>query len=121
MTIHEPVPIDELADEVARCHIGVVGKRGRGFGNEAFSTKIPEMMALGVPVVIPATSIDQLYFPSDTAEFYPPDDVVGLAAALRLTLSDPDRRERKRAAALEFVADMMWNTKKQEYLDLLEG
>ncbi len=35
-----------------RADLGVVPKRAEGFGNEAFSTKILEFMACGVPVLV---------------------------------------------------------------------
>src|SRR5208337_4345732 len=42
------VPIEEVANTMANVDLGVVPKRKDSFGNEAFSTKIMEFMAMGV-------------------------------------------------------------------------
>ena len=120
VTFNEPLPMMDLVEAISRCHVGVVPKRGDGFGNEAFSTKIPEMMALGIPVVIPATDIDRYYFNESVAEFFIPGDEESLAAAVRKLLEDPDRRNQIREKALLFVQEMLWKTKKREYLSLLK-
>jgi glycosyltransferase involved in cell wall biosynthesis len=39
--------------------LGVVPKRNDPFGDEAFSTKILEFMAMGVPVIVSETRIDR--------------------------------------------------------------
>ena len=47
---------------MAEADFGIVPKRSEGFGNEAFSTKIFEFMALGIPVIAADTKIDKYYF-----------------------------------------------------------
>src|SRR5208337_3740288 len=44
------IPIEQVAETMATVDLGVVPKRKDSFGNEAFSTKIMEFMAMGVPV-----------------------------------------------------------------------
>ena len=45
------IPIELVAEMMATIDLGVVPKRNDRFGGDAFSTKIPEFMAMGVPVV----------------------------------------------------------------------
>ncbi len=47
---------------MSKADLGIVPKRAAGFGDEAFSTKILEFMALGVPVIASETQIDRYYF-----------------------------------------------------------
>jgi len=39
--------------------LGIVPKRKDNFGNEAFSTKILEFMAMSVPVIVSDTMVDK--------------------------------------------------------------
>ncbi len=47
------IPIEQVAETMATIDLGVVPKRGDSFGNEAFSTKIPEFMAMGSQWLLP--------------------------------------------------------------------
>ena len=51
----EPRSVREIAAIMADADLGVVPKRADSFGNEAYSTKIMEFMAVGVPVVVSST------------------------------------------------------------------
>ena len=56
------ISLEEISSVMADADLGIVPKRGNSFGNEAFSTKILEFMALGIPVIIADTKIDKFYF-----------------------------------------------------------
>src|SRR5260370_40413225 len=62
--LHEIARIMESAD------LGIVPKRKDNFGNEAFSTKILEFMAMSVPVIVSDTMIDQYYFNNSIVKFF---------------------------------------------------
>ena len=83
--------------------IGVVPKRAEGFGNEAFSTKVLEFMAMGLPAIIPNTAIDKRYFNSEVVRYFCAGDYQDLAAALRQLISNPVLRESLANNAIEFV------------------
>lgn len=51
----EPRTVHEIAAIMANADLGVVPKRADSFGDEAYSTKIMEFMAVGVPVVVSST------------------------------------------------------------------
>ena len=66
---------------MAGAHVGVVPKRADGFGNEAFSTKILEFMACGVPVIVSRTAVDAHYFDDSVVRFFEPGSDASLADA----------------------------------------
>ena len=68
--LKERVPIAEIAEVMASADVGVVPKRADGFGNEAFSTKILEFMACGVPVIVSRTRVDEHYFDDSVVRFF---------------------------------------------------
>ena len=105
---------------MANVDLGVVPKRKNSFGNEAFSTKIMEFMAMGVPVVVSNTRIDKYYFNDDLVQFFESDNVADLASKIRRLMEDSLRREALRASGLEFIERNNWDVKKNEYLDLVD-
>lgn len=50
--LHESRRLREIAGIMEKADLGVVPKRKDNFGNEAFSTKIFEFMAMRVPVIV---------------------------------------------------------------------
>ena len=70
MCLCNMIPLEEIAKIMAQADLGVVPKRSEGFGNEAFSTKTLEFMALGVPVLASGTKIDHYYFNDSVVEFF---------------------------------------------------
>ena len=82
VTFRPPLPIREIAVVMANADLGLVPKRDDPFGGEAFSTKILEFMALGIPLVVAATRIDRYYFDDSVVRFFRPEDEDDLARAL---------------------------------------
>lgn len=109
------VPIMENAD------LGIVAKRKNGFGNEAFSTKIMEFMALGVPVLIADTDVDRYYFNDSIVKFFRAEDEDDLAASMLQLIKQPEMRSTLAQNALGFVERNCWDSKKTEYLALVDG
>lgn len=116
----EPVPTEKMGGIMARATCGVVPKRAEGFGNEAFSTKILEFMALGVPVAVSATRIDRFYFDSSVVEFFESGNAARLAECLIRLLSDEAYSKGLSARAGEFVKSLTWDSKEKGYHDLVD-
>jgi glycosyltransferase involved in cell wall biosynthesis len=116
-----PVPVQEVAAIMANADVGVVPKRADSFGNEAYSTKIMEFMALGVPVVVSSTRIDRFYFTDDVVRFFESGNVNALANALIGVLEEQETRAALVARALQYVAANNWSTRKPDYLNLLDS
>src|ERR1700742_1283392 len=56
------VPLEQVSTVIAGADLGIVPKRSNAFGDEAFSTKTLEFMTVGVPLIVPNTTIDSYYF-----------------------------------------------------------
>jgi glycosyltransferase involved in cell wall biosynthesis len=116
----EPVRLNEIAEVMAQADLGVVPKRADSFGNEAFSTKIMEFMAVGVPVVASSTKIDRYYFNDSMLRFFPPGDVDAMADAMYELLSNQQLQTDLVSRAAEHAAHNNWGSRKAEYLSLID-
>jgi glycosyltransferase involved in cell wall biosynthesis len=119
--ILDRLPLDEIAGVMASADLGVVPKKADGFGNEAFSTKILEFMACGVPVVVSRTRIDTHYFNDTLVRFFPSGDERKLADVLL------DAYERAAEAsdwirtAREFAIRHSWQERVGDYRFLVDS
>jgi len=115
------VPAREVADIVANADLGIVAKRADSFGNEAYSTKIMEFMAEGVPVIVSKTKVDSFYFDDSVVRFFKSGDEDDLAAAMLDLLKNHGQRESLVRHAREYVARNNWDTRKQKYWHLVDS
>ena len=106
---------------MSRADLGVVPKRADTFGNEAFSTKILEFMAVGVPVVASSTKIDRYYFNDSIVRFFPPGDADAMADAMYEVLSNGQLQAGLVSRASEHAALNNWGSRKAEYLRLIDS
>ncbi len=123
--LHTVVPYEEICAIMAKASIGVVPKRGGIFGSEAFSTKVLEFMAAGLPVVMSRTKIDEYYFDDSTVMFFEPEDEHGLARCIMELYGSPDKRKLLVEKGKEFVENNNWEAKSSIYRtivkELVEG
>jgi len=113
-------PTPEIAAIMAEADLGVVPKRADSFGNEAFSTKIWELMSLGIPVVASSTKIDRYYFNDSIVRFFESGNPEALAAAIVEILGNPEFSRQMTARASEHAAHNSWETRKADYLGLID-
>jgi glycosyltransferase involved in cell wall biosynthesis len=116
----ESLPARQIAQVVANADLGIVPKRADSFGNEAYSTKIMEFMASGVPVIVSKTKIDSFYFNDSIVRFFESGNENDLAAAMLDLMRNPELRRTLVHNASEYVARNNWNLKKPEYLNLVD-
>ncbi|MEY4005488.1 MAG: GDP-mannose-dependent alpha-(1-6)-phosphatidylinositol monomannoside mannosyltransferase [Verrucomicrobiota bacterium] len=117
---HDPVPVREIARVMADADLGIVPKRADAFGNEAYSTKIMEFMALGVPVVVAATRIDRHYFDETVVRFFQPGDAGSLARTMLEALRDTEGTRARVARATDYAARNGWAVREANYLKLVD-
>jgi glycosyltransferase involved in cell wall biosynthesis len=117
----ESVTMREIAGVVANADLGIVPKRADSFGNEAFSTKIMEYMAEGVPVIVSKTKVDTYYFNDSIVRFFESGNEQKLAEAMLALVTSPELRSKLAGNAREFVALNSWDVKKHEYLHLVDS
>lgn len=115
------VPMEQVAETMASVDLGVVPKRSDSFGNEAFSTKIMEFMAMGVPVVVSRTRIDEFYFNESLVQFFESGNVEDLAAKVSELMHDSAKRNTLHERGMIFVLENNWDAKKHLYLDLVDS
>jgi glycosyltransferase involved in cell wall biosynthesis len=114
-------PMHEIAKVMVEADLGVVPKRALSFGDEAFSTKIPEFMAVGVPVIASSTTIDRYYFNDSQILFFRSEDVDDLASKMETLINDSRFRSRLVECGDAYVRDNNWDVKKDEYFDLIRS
>lgn len=114
------LPLEKIIPIVADADIGIVPKRAEGFGDTAFSTKILEFMALGVPVIVAKTTIDRYYFDETLVEYFTPGSPESLAEAMLRLIERPQRRASLVANATNYVRKNSWQVKKSNYLRLVD-
>lgn len=115
------LPIREIAKVMADADLAVVPKRKDNFGNEAFSTKIFEFMASGVPVIVSDTKIDKYYFNDSVVRFFESGNVDNLARTMSLVIADASLRRRMAANATGFVSLFDWEVNKGTYTNLVDS
>jgi glycosyltransferase involved in cell wall biosynthesis len=112
-------PLEEIADKMMSVDLGIVPKRGDNFGGEAFSTKILEFMALGVPVLIAETRIDRYYFNDDLVTFFKGGDERDLAEKILFLSNNRPHLKEQCARASAYIEKNTWDVRKDEYIDLI--
>ena len=114
-------PVREISSVLETAGLGIVPKRKDDFGNEAFSTKILEFMAMGVPVIVSDTKVDRYYFNSSIVRFFRGEDEEDLARCMLELIQHPEKRQTLVEHAQEFVANNDWAAGKEEYFSLVDG
>ena len=115
------LPLERIAVAMNNSDLGVVPKRNDIFGGDAFSTKILEFMALGVPVLVSATRIDRYYFDENIVSYFEPENVRSLAINITDLVRSPKLRERLVSNATTFVGAYTWDKKEKDYLSLVDN
>jgi glycosyltransferase involved in cell wall biosynthesis len=111
--------MEKIAEKMMSVDLGVVPKRGDNFGGEAFSTKILEFMALGVPVLIAETRIDRYYFNEDLVTFFKGGDERDLAEKILFLSNNKPYLKEQIARTSAYIEKNNWEAKKHEYFDLI--
>lgn len=115
------VSLVQMAGIIASADVGVVPKRADGFGNEAFSTKILEFMASGVPVIVSRTCVDEHHFDSTLVRFVVSGDEGDLASALLDTFQNRAAARNRAEIAQKFAIRNSWQQRGGEYRTLVES
>ena len=117
----EPRSAREIATIMASADLGVVPKRADSFGDEAYSTKIMEFMAVGVPVIVSSTKVDRYYFNDSIVRFFEPGNPDALAREMLTLLRDDELRRRMTSQALKYAATHCWENRESDYLRLVDS
>jgi glycosyltransferase involved in cell wall biosynthesis len=118
---YDIVPLSEVAAIMSEADLGVVPKRAESFGNEAFSTKILEFMAVGVPVLASDTKIDKYYFDDSSICFFGSGNEKELAASMLRLMNDSSLRMRIMAGGRAKADEYSWDRHKHRYFELVDA
>ena len=113
-------PMWEIGQVMEDADLAVVPKRKDSFGNEAFSTKTLEFMALGVPLLISDTAVDLYYFNDQMVTFASSGDVDDFASKMVQLIRNPAHRQKQVQNADEYIKLNNWDVRKAEYLHLVD-
>jgi glycosyltransferase involved in cell wall biosynthesis len=113
--------IRDVASLMENADLGVVPKRNDPFGDEAFSTKTLEFMAMGVPVLVADTKIDRYYFTDSIVQFFRAGDEASLSESMLGLIRNSDRRGDLVRNASKFIDSNDWESNKSRYLDIVDG
>lgn len=114
------LPITDIAKKMADASIGIIPKRAKGFGNEAFSTKSLQFLALGVPIVMSNTMIDKYYFNEDTVRFFNSEDSKDLAEKVIEVLKNENLKKNLIKNGLNYVKNNTWQKKRDTYFNIIK-
>jgi glycosyltransferase involved in cell wall biosynthesis len=111
--------IRDVASLMENADLGVVPKRDDPFGDEAFSTKTLEFMAMGVPVLVADTKIDRYYFNDSIVQFFRAGDEASLSESMLRLIRDPERRADLARNGSQFINGNDWESNKSTYVDIV--
>ncbi len=119
--LHEPVPVKKLGSLFGGGQqIGLVTKRDGIFSGEAFSSKIFDYMAAGIPIIASRTRIDEYYFHPGMIRFFQAGSHESLAAGILELCADPALRSALVRGYDGYLRRNNWREKKARYLRLVE-
>jgi glycosyltransferase involved in cell wall biosynthesis len=119
--IRTELPSREIVRVIENADVGVEPKRATLFADEAFSTKIFEYMAMGIPAVASSTKVHRYYLDDSLLMFFPDGNSEELARCIVTLAKDPKLRARYVQKGLEFVNQNDWETQIPAYLQVLEA
>src|SRR5260370_14931879 len=85
-----PKQLEDLVPEIEKCDLGVVPNHRNAFTDINTPTRIFEYLALGKPVIAPATSGVQDYFNEQSLLFFEPGNADHLARQIEFASSHPE-------------------------------
>jgi len=118
---NDSVPVDLIPDIISKAHIGVVPKRGGDFSGEAFSTKILEFMAVGVPVIAARNRIEEYYFKDSQILFFEPGNEEDLAKCILELYRNSAKRDVLVKNADEFLSTFNWEVHKSTFYRITDN
>ena len=113
--------VEQMVRVIENADLGVVPKRNNGFGNEAFSTKILEFMAMRVPVIVLRYRNQHCFFDENVVKFFRQNDPKSLADAMLLVIKNPAIRENLMRNANKIIRKYTWDVNERIFLDLVDS
>jgi glycosyltransferase involved in cell wall biosynthesis len=113
---HGPKTQEEIALAIRECHLGVVPNRFSAFTNINFPTRLFEYLAMGRPVIAPATRGILDYFGEDEIITFKPEDVDDMAAKILWVHTHKDAIPALVERGAEVYQKHLWSGQKDCFL-----
>jgi glycosyltransferase involved in cell wall biosynthesis len=112
------VPQQDIPKWLTQCDVGVLATRQDQFLDFSFSSKLPEYIVMGKPVIMSRLKTIRYYFSEQALAFFKPHNEADLAKRMVELFENPKRRgELVRQAQREY-AKIDWSVMNRRYLNL---
>lgn len=118
--IRPPLPLQEVPAAMSRASVGVFTPHLDVHIDMALSLKVPEFVAMDVPVVAVRTSIMSSLFREDEVAMFPDGDLQAFADLLARLHDEPAWCRQMVERARRFTRDHAWENEFAGYVKLLE-
>ena len=115
------VPNGQIPSLLSGAAAGISPQRGGVFGSLVFSMKVPEYVALGLPVICSGIATMRHYFSDDELLFFEPENAEDLARAIRALLADPAAAKERAARSLMKLDKLDWPAQKEALVETVEA
>jgi len=112
-------PLDEIARDILQIDLGVIPNRLSSFTQINFPTRIFEYLAMGKPVLVPATKGIGDYFRPDEILYFEAGQVDDLAAKIEWAYQHPEELRARFQKGLEVYEGHNWNTEEKRLVSLV--
>jgi glycosyltransferase involved in cell wall biosynthesis len=120
--LHRPVPAARLPALLTAADAGLVPTRLDAMTRYALSTKLLELVHLGVPVLASRLPTYLEYFPEETIWYFEPNDVAAIVEAIHQLAAAPAAERLQRARAAQASGHRAsWTADGARLLDLYAG
>lgn len=109
----------KIAKLISEADVGVVPKRSGIFSSEAFSSKILDYMAAGIPIIASKTKIDEYYFDDSMIKFFEQENHVQMAECIKELYEQTEQRQRLAKKGIKYISKNNWESKKTLYYDII--
>jgi glycosyltransferase involved in cell wall biosynthesis len=106
----------DIARAILECDVGIVPNRHSGFTEINFPTRIFEYLAMGRPVVTPASEGICDYFSAENLLMFKPDDLDDLAAKILWVWENPTKIPDLVERGLQVYRSNRWSTQKTHFI-----
>jgi glycosyltransferase involved in cell wall biosynthesis len=115
------VPSEQIPALVRGAVAGISPQRGGPFGSLVFSMKVPDYIALGLPVICSGIATMRHYFSEDELLFFEPDNAADLARVIRALLADPAAAVERTASARVKLDKLDWTAQKETLMETVKA
>jgi glycosyltransferase involved in cell wall biosynthesis len=115
------VPVEAVPALVRGSIAGLSPHRADAFGSLVFSMKVPEYIALGLPVICAGTRTMRHYFGDDELLYFEPGDAEDLARAIRELLEDPHGAAPRVERSQHRLKQLDWSAQRDTLVQAVES